>query len=121
MSQGHIFLYFGIVSGSLGAVIARWNEGLFFDFKSFIAVVLMNLAIIFFGISLRTMELTYSAFIYYALDAVILVLAGVFLFKEDVNAMKLISIAIVMVGLIGLNYSSSNKGLVNKEKTEIKD
>lgn len=120
-SQGHLFLYMSILSGALGAIVARWNEGLFWDVKSFFAVLLMLCSIILWGLSLRTLELTYTSFIYYALDGIILVIAGVFLFKEDMNIIKIISIMLVLVGVVGLNFSFSEKGLVNKIENKAKD
>lgn len=103
---GLTYLSVGIFFGALGAIIVRYNGGLHFDILSALGVLSMNIAIIMWGFSLRYLDLTYAAFIWYAVDAVLLVLAGIFLFKEDMNLVKSISICVVIAGIIGLNFSS---------------
>jgi len=114
-NMGITYLSIGIVFSAIGGILLRMNNGMHFDFMSLTAVLSMNFAMVMWGVSLRTLELSYSAFIWYAADAVIVVLAGTFLFKEDMNTMKFLSICVVVLGIIGLNYSSTNKGKYNPE------
>ena len=114
-NMGIVYLSIGIVFSAVAAILLRMNNGIHFDFISAIAVVSMNVAMVMWGMSLRTLELSYSAFIWYAADAVIVVLAGTFLFKEEMNTLKFISICVVVAGIIGLNFSSTNKGKYSSE------
>jgi len=106
---GLTYLLIGICFGALGAILVRANGGMHLDTLSIAGVISMNIGIILWGFSLRHLDLTYAAFIWYAVDAVILVFAGVFLFKEDMNLLKFLSICVVVAGIIGLNYSSETK------------
>jgi multidrug transporter EmrE-like cation transporter len=106
---GLIYLTIGIIFSAVGAIIVRANGGMHFDIPSTVGVICMNIAIICWGMSLRHLELTYAAFIWYAADAVIVVIAGMFLFKEDMNLFKFVSICIVIAGIIGLNMASAPK------------
>ena len=82
---GLTYLLIGICFGALGAILVRANGGMHLDTLSIAGVISMNIGIILWGFSLRHLDLTYAAFIWYAVDAVILVFAGVFLFKEDIH------------------------------------
>lgn len=116
-NMGITYLAIGIVFSAVGGILLRYNNGMHFDLLSLIAVLSMNFAMVMWGMSLRTLELSYSAFIWYAADAVIVVIAGTFLFKEEMNTVKFLSICVVVLGIIGLNYSSANKGKYNPDKT----
>lgn len=117
-NMGITYLAIGIVFSAAAGILLRMNNGIHFDFLSAIAVISMNIAMVCWGMSLRTLELSYSAFIWYAADAVIVVLAGTFLFKEEMNTLKFISICVVVAGIIGLNFSSTNKGKYSTEEVE---
>ena len=115
---GVIYLSIGIVFSAIAGILLRMNNGIHFDFLSAIAVISMNIAMIMWGMSLRTLELSYAAFLWYAVDAVIVVIVGAFFFKEEMNVLKFISICVVVAGIIGLNFSSANKGKYRSVETE---
>ena len=117
--MGVVYLAIGIVFSAAAGILLRMNNGIHFDFLSAIAVVSMNVAMVMWGMSLRTLELSYSAFIWYAADAVIVVIVGAFFFKEEMNTLKFISICVVVAGIIGLNFSSTNKGKYRTEEVKI--
>lgn len=107
---GLAYLSAGIVLSAIGAILLRMNNGIGWDMMSLSAVICMNVAMILWGSSLRTLELSYAAFIWYAADAIIVVIAGTYLFKEEMNTLKLLSICVVIAGIIGLNFSTPSKG-----------
>ncbi|QHI73529.1 DMT family transporter [Aminipila terrae] len=59
----------------------------------------------FLSITLKKMDISVAYAVWSAAGIIVISAIGVFVFKENVNALKIISILFIVIGVIGLNLS----------------
>jgi len=107
MKMGWIYLAVAIVLEVAGTISMKYSGG----FSKLLPSILMFL---FYGISFTSLNLSLNymkvSTVYATWSGIGIVLisaAGVFIFQEKLNLTTLIWIVVIIVGVIGLNMSSS--------------
>ncbi|WP_238902040.1 MULTISPECIES: DMT family transporter [unclassified Clostridium] len=59
----------------------------------------------FLSMALKKIDISVAYAIWSAAGIVILTVIGVFIFKESINALKIVSIVLIVIGVVGLNLS----------------
>ncbi len=59
----------------------------------------------FLSIALKKIDISVAYAIWSAAGIVILTIIGVFIFNENINTLKVVSIALIVIGVVGLNLS----------------
>jgi small multidrug resistance pump len=97
-----IFLIIGIIFEVLGTICMKLAEG-------FTKLVPSILVFVFYGLSLaalvfvlRKMEVSIAYAIWASIGTAVIAVIGIIWFKETVSVMKIISIALIIIGIIGL-------------------
>jgi small multidrug resistance pump len=101
-----IVLAVGILFEVLGTISMKYAEG-------FTRLVPSILVFLFYGISLAVlvfvleeMEVGIAYAIWASAGTALIAIIGILFYQEQVSAMKLISIALIILGIIGLEVSS---------------
>ncbi|MEH1770595.1 DMT family transporter [Nostoc sp.] len=100
-----LFLFLAIISEVTGTTCMKLSAG----FTQLLPSVSM---VIFYGISLTSLtfaikkiDVSVAYAIWSGLGTVLIATIGILWFKEPANALKIISIGLVIIGVIGLNIS----------------
>lgn len=102
-----LLLIGAIVMEVIGTTALKLSEGFSRLGPSVVVVVGYALAFIGLGLVLKRMEVSVAYAIWAGLGTALVALVGVFLFGETMNWMKAASLALIVLGLIGLNLASA--------------
>ena len=70
--------------------------------------VFYGLGFVPLNLALRRIDISVAYAIWSGVGTAVITTIGILWFKEPVNALKLISIALIIIGLVGLNLSGSH-------------
>lgn len=87
------------------AVGLKYSDGFTRLTPSMLTVVAMIISVVLLGWSMKGLPLGTAYAIWTGIGAVGTVIAGIFLFGESMAPLRLISVALVVAGLIGLKLS----------------
>ncbi len=91
----------------LWAIGLKYSEGFTKLNPTIFTIVTMAISIYLLSLALKTLPLGTAYAVWVGIGSVGVVIAGVFLFSESVSLIRLISIAFIIVGVIGLNITNS--------------
>lgn len=89
------------------AVGLKYSEGFSKLTPSIITLVAMGISIYLLSLAIKNIPLGSAYAIWVAIGSVGAVIAGVILFDEELNLLKITSMLLVVAGVIGLKLSSS--------------
>lgn len=102
-----LYLILAIVMEVLGITSMKLSEG-------FTKIVPSVLLFIFYGLcfsclilAIKKIDISVAYGVWSGLGTALIALIGIYWFKEPVTAIKLTSLALIIVGVIGLNASGS--------------
>lgn len=101
--NGWAYLYLGVLFGGLSLPLAKWSNGFEQMAYGVGAVLLYGLATVSWILAVKTIPLTTAYMLWIGLDAAIVFGIGYLLFAEHFTLMKLVYIALILIGCIGLN------------------
>ena len=98
-----IYLILGIVFEVAGTTCMKLSEGFTKIAPSIGMLVFYGLCFTFLTMSLKKIEVSVAYSVWAGLGTALIASIGIAWFKESASAVKLISIALIVVGVIGLN------------------
>ncbi|WP_353221414.1 multidrug efflux SMR transporter [Salinisphaera sp. C84B14] len=105
MSQGALLLAFAILFEVIGTTCMKLSEGFTRLWPSLGIVVFYVASFTCLTLALRHLQVSVAYAIWAGLGTVLITLIGVMLFHEPMSAWRAGCIALVLVGVIGLNLS----------------
>ncbi|MFC7443231.1 DMT family transporter [Laceyella putida] len=112
--MGWIFLFLGIISEILGTTSMKMSEGFTKFIPSILIFVFYGLSLTLVTLALKNIDVSIAYSIWSGLGTAIIATIGILWFKESISAIKILSILMIIVGVIGLNMSG---GAHDQEKT----
>lgn len=91
----------------LWAIGLKYSEGFTKLNPTIFTIVTMAISIYLLSLALKTLPLGTAYAVWVGIGSIGVVIAGVFLFNETVSFFRLLSIAFIIVGVIGLNITNS--------------
>jgi small multidrug resistance pump len=88
-----------------GTTCMKLSEGFSKLLPSILIFVFYALSFSLFTLVLRGIDVSIAYAIWAGLGVALITIVGIFWFKEPVNALKMISLFVVVAGVIGLNLS----------------
>lgn len=106
--MGWFFLIGAVILEVFGTISMRLSEGFqhLWPTVTMIASYISCFALL--TLSLKSFDLGLAYAIWAGLGTALTVGAGIFLFQEPLNATKVISVALIIIGVVGLNLSGSH-------------
>jgi small multidrug resistance pump len=102
MLTAWLFLAMGIVFEVLGTLCMKFADGFSRLLPSIFVFVFYIIALICLIFVLKKMEVSIAYAIWASLGTALIAIIGIVFFKESVSALKITSIAFIIIGILGL-------------------
>jgi len=100
-----LLLALAIVLEVAGTTAMKYSNGLSNLIPSLLMSLFYVLSIVALAFALKKIELSIAYAIWAGMGTAIIAMLGIFYFQESVSAMKVISVLLIVVGVVGLNLS----------------
>lgn len=90
-----------------GTTFMKLSEGFTKALPSILMVVFYALSLGLLTLALKKIDVSIAYAIWAGMGTLLIATIGILWFKEPVNALKIISLGLVIIGVIGLNLSNS--------------
>lgn len=101
----YYLLLLAIVFEVFGTTCMKLSQGFSKLLPSILIFVFYALSFFFLTLALKGIDVSISYAIWAGLGTAFITVIGIFWFKEPVNALKMVSLIVVVAGVIGLNLS----------------
>ena len=99
-----LYLIFAIGFEVTGTVLLKMSNG-FSNLKYFFAMLISYiLSLVFLSLALKKIDIGIAYAVWSGFGITAIAILGVLFFKESMSMPKIIFIALIMIGTIGLNY-----------------
>jgi small multidrug resistance pump len=104
--MGWLFLILGIITEVVGTVSMKLSQG----FSNWLPTTIMYISYIIslsmITIAMKSIDLSIVYAIWCAVGAFFITIIGIYFFSEPVSMLKIASIALIIIGVVGLKISS---------------
>jgi small multidrug resistance pump len=109
MNIGWVYLYTGVISAGLSLPLAKLANGFEKLGYGIAAMTLYGIATLCWIMAMKHISMSTAYLIWLGLDASIVLLVSYFMFHESFSIGKLLCMALILVGCIGLNVLEIKK------------
>lgn len=102
--MGYVYLLLTILTESAAVLFMKSSNGFQHKANSIIAVVAYMLSFIFLTLALKRMPVGTANAIWAGASTLLVAVLGVFVFKESLNARQMVFLALIVIGLVGLQW-----------------
>jgi len=100
-----VLLAISIISEVMGTVALKFSNG-FTDWKpSVVVFTAYILSFVLLGLALKGIELSIAYAIWAGVGTALIAVIGFFYFNEPITTLKLVSIVLIVLGVVGLNLA----------------
>ncbi|MDD2615124.1 MAG: multidrug efflux SMR transporter [Methanosarcina sp.] len=103
--NSYYLLLLAIVFEVCGTTCMKLSLGFSRLLPSILIFVFYGISFFFFTLALKGIDVSIAYAIWAGLGTALITVVGIFWFREPVNFLKMISLFVVVVGVIGLNLS----------------
>ncbi|ALK05853.1 small multidrug resistance pump [Methanosarcina thermophila] len=103
--NSHYLLLLAILFEVCGTTCMKLSQGFSKILPSILIFVFYAVSFFLFTLALKGMDVSIAYAVWAGLGTALITIIGILWFREPVNSVKMISLFIVVVGLIGLNLS----------------
>ena len=101
-----LLLTISILTEVLGTVALKYSNG-FSDWKpSVVVFTAYILSFVLLGLALKGIELSIAYAIWAGVGTALIAMIGIFYFNEPITTLKVASIVLIVLGVIGLNLAN---------------
>lgn len=100
-----IYLILAITLETLGTTCMKMSEGFTKLLPALGTLLTYGLCFVFLSMALKKIPVSVAYAIWGAAGITIISVMGILVFKESVSALKILSILLIVLGVIGLNFS----------------
>lgn len=100
-----VYLISAIILETLGTTFMKNSEGFTKLLPALGTLLTYGLCFILLSMSLKKIPVSVAYAIWGAAGITIISVIGIFVFKESISVLKMVSILFIVLGVIGLNYS----------------
>ena len=104
---GWILLGLAIASEVVGTVALRFSDGFTNPLPTLAVLVGYGLSVWLLALTLKELEVSLAYAVWAGVGTAAIAVIGIGLLGESVNALKLASIAVVILGVVGLNLAEA--------------
>ena len=105
VSMKWILLTIGIVTEVSSVTSMKLSDGFTKWLPSTLTFVFMGISLAIFILALKRFDLSFAYAIWAGLGIAVVSIIGILYFKEPVTVLKIASIALIAIGVVGLNIS----------------
>jgi small multidrug resistance pump len=100
-----LYLFLAILSEVVGTTNMKLSEGFTKLVPSILIFVFYGMSFAFLTLALKKIDVSIAYAIWSGVGTALIVIIGFLFFKEPVTAVKVVSISLIVVGVIGLHLS----------------
>ncbi len=104
--MGHFFLVLTILAETAAVLFMKASNGFRDKTMASAAVLTYALSFIFLTLAFKTLPVGVANAIWAGASTVLVAVLGIYLFREQLTLLQWISLGLVILGLIGLNWES---------------
>ncbi len=105
--MGYLFLLFTIITESVAVIFMKRSNGFEYKGEALIAVTGYILSFVFLTLALKYLPVGIANATWAGASVVLVALAGIFLMGESLNLVQWFFIALIVIGLAGINLTKS--------------
>ncbi len=98
-----LFLLLTILSEVAGTTSLKFSQGFTRPLPALLVIVFYGLSFYLLSLTLKKMEVSIAYAIWSGLGTALVTVVGILWFKEPATGIKIISIGLIILGVIGLN------------------
>ncbi len=106
--MGWVYLVLAIIFEVAGTTFMKLSEGFTKTLPSVAMFVLYLLSLTALTFALKKFEISTAYAIWSGLGTALITLIGIIVFKESVNMVKILSIALIIIGVVGLQLTTEH-------------
>lgn len=103
------YLFLGICAEIIGTTSMKLSEGFTKLFPSIAIFVFYGLSLSLVTLSLKNIDISIAYAIWSGVGTATIDMVGLFFFKEHISILKICSIILIVVGVIGLNIADNTQ------------
>jgi small multidrug resistance pump len=103
--MAYVYLFFAIVLEVCGTTSMKLSQGFTRLLPSVLIFVFYGLSFTLLTMVLKRIEVSIAYAIWSGVGTALIATVGILYFKESLTLLKLVSLALVIIGVIGLNLS----------------
>ena len=107
-----IYLICAIILEVAGTTNMKLSQGFTKILPSILMFVLYGLSFVFLVLALKKINLSIVYSIWSGLGTALIAAIGILYFKEPATAMKIVSIGLIIIGVVGLTLTDKRIGLI---------
>jgi small multidrug resistance pump len=104
--QYWIYLVIAIVFEVAGTTAMKFSEGFTKTVPSVVMFVFYILSLVALTYALKKIDMSMAYAVWAGVGTALITIVGIFLFKEPAGMVKILSIALIIIGVVGLHLSS---------------
>ncbi len=97
-----------IVTEVIGTLALKTSNGFTVWLPSIIVVLGYGLSFWFLSLSLKALQVGVAYAIWAGIGTALIAIAGVIIFKEPLNILKIVSITLIVLGVAGLHWAQNS-------------
>lgn len=105
--MGNVYLVLTILAETCAVLFMKAAEGFQHRWFTISAMIAYGLGFIFLTMALKSLPAGLANAVWAGASTILVAVCGVWLFKEHLNSIQIISLVLIIVGLVGLNVSGS--------------
>jgi len=106
--QQWIYLIVAIMFEVAGTTAMKMSEGFTKTVPSVVMFVFYILSLVALTYALKKIDMSMAYAVWAGVGTALITLVGIFFFKEPATMLKLASIALIIIGVVGLHLSGNN-------------
>jgi small multidrug resistance pump len=104
-----VYLFVAIISEVTGTTFVKLSHGFTRLAPSVFIFVFYSISLAASSMALKKIDISVAYVAWSGLGTALIVVIGAMVFKEPLSAMKIFYIALIMVGVVGLNMSGAGR------------
>ncbi|GAP17065.1 DMT family transporter [Levilinea saccharolytica] len=106
MGTSWLVLFVGIVFEVGASICLKLSQGFTRPLPSVLIFVLMGLSLACDAVAVKKLDVSVAYAVWASVGTAMVTLIGIFLFKEPAHWLKFASLALIVLGVVGLAFSS---------------
>jgi small multidrug resistance pump len=102
--MGYIFLLLTVLTETAAVLFMKASDGFQQRASSIFAVFAYMLSFVFLTLALKRLPVGTANAVWAGASTLLVAILGVFFFKESLNARQMIFLALIVIGLVGLQW-----------------
>jgi len=101
--MGYLFLLLTVIAESAAVILMKMSDGFSKKVEALMAIVCYGLSFVFLTLALKTLPVGMANATWAGASTILVAVLGIYLFKEHLSSIQVVSLVLIVLGLVGLN------------------